>query len=521
VKTLSAHERAISDLEKMAGTMPPEIQRAQSVLLQMSQVFSRTVLHAGLNLIRRRKPAVQSLVEAKPVGLVTVDETGTICSFNGPAERIFGYSATQAIGTHVKTMLGSIGSDWLAAAGNANSGGAGANVSLTRKIDARRRNRTIFPAEITLDHVHFGGQRLAVLVVRDTASQDYAEAERRRAEARFRSLVEQIPAVTFMGTVEDGPIEFYVSPQIEGLLGFTQDEWLGDPFLWYHQLHPDDRELCNREFARGCEAGGPFRADFRALNRNGDVVWIHGEAHMVRDEDGRPICIQGVAYDVTEPKRTEEATRAYAEHVKASLAEKEVMLKEIHHRVKNNLQVISSLLNLQSAYVEDPAALQMFTESRDRIHSMALIHEQLYQSANLAKVDFKEYVESLTALVFHSYSHRGESIALRTLIDNVSLSIDLAVCLGLIISELVSNCLKYAFPHGRTGEISVVLREDRDPKTYRLTVADNGVGMPRDFNFRTASTLGMQLVNMLSGQIGGSIKIDSRTGTEFALTFRI
>src|SRR6185295_15542361 len=125
-------------------------------------------------------------------------------------------------------------------------------------------------------------------------------------EARYRTLVEQIPAVTFMAMLGQGRNEIYISPHIETMLGFTQEEWLGDPFLWYRQMHPDDRELWNAEFARGCRTGGPFRAECRFLARDGRIVWIHGEARLVKDELGRPMFLQGVAFDITETKRAQE-----------------------------------------------------------------------------------------------------------------------------------------------------------------------------------------------------------------------
>jgi PAS domain S-box-containing protein len=132
-----------------------------------------------------------------------------------------------------------------------------------------------------------------------------AEERLRHAEARFRTLVEQIPAVTFMAVLGEGRNEIYVSPHIETLLGYTQEEWLSDPFLWYYRLHPDDRVLWNQEFARGCRTGGPFRADCRFMSRDDRVVWVHGEARLVRDELGRPMFLQGIAFDISEIKKAE------------------------------------------------------------------------------------------------------------------------------------------------------------------------------------------------------------------------
>ena len=133
-----------------------------------------------------------------------------------------------------------------------------------------------------------------------------AESRLRAAEARFRTLVEQIPAFTFLAVLGEGANEVYVSPHIEAMLGFTQKEWLSDPLLWYSQLHPEDRELWNAEFARGCRTGGPFRAECRFLARDGHEVWVHGEARVIRDEIGRPAYLQGIAFDITETKRAQD-----------------------------------------------------------------------------------------------------------------------------------------------------------------------------------------------------------------------
>ena len=216
--------------------------------------------------------------------------------------------------------------------------------------------------------------------------------------------------------------------------------------------------------------------------------------------------------EIAERKRAEE-------QIKASLAEKEVLLKEIHHRVKNNLQVISSLLYLQSKSIEDKAALQMFQESQNRVRSMAFIHERLYQSQDLARVDFAEYVRSLTNYLFRSYGVSTDVIQLKINMDDLPLGIDTAIPCGLIVNELVSNSLKYAFPDGRGGEIRIELRSDGDNR-IALMVSDDGVGLPEDLDFRKTESLGLQLVNNLSvAQLEGAIDLDRRGGTTFRITF--
>jgi PAS domain S-box-containing protein len=204
--------------------------------------------------------------------------------------------------------------------------------------------------------------------------------------------------------------------------------------------------------------------------------------------------------------------------VKASLREKEALLKEIHHRVKNNLQVVSSLLGLQSRVVADPETRKMFKESQDRIHSMALLHESLYQSRSLSQINFPEYIRQLAAHLFQSYGVSADRIHLRTNLDGLSLTLDAAMPCGLIINELVSNSLKYAFPDGREGEVRIDLHGLSDGTT-RLIVADNGVGLKADIDWTNTRSLGLRLVRTLAQQLGAQIEVNTSRGMEVRLAF--
>src|SRR5215475_7857956 len=215
------------------------------------------------------------------------------------------------------------------------------------------------------------------------------------------------------------------------------------------------------------------------------------------------------------------AQRRQAEaQITASLHEKEILLKEVHHRVKNNLQIVSSLLELQSDALDDAALLAQFRDSQDRIRSMALVHETLYQSQELARLDLARYIHTLSAQLVQSYNIDPQRISVRLQVDTVVLDMDQAIPCGLILNELLSNAFKYAFPQNRTGEVHVELHADTAQKAA-LVVRDNGIGFPDEIDFRHTESLGLQLVAMLTEQLQGTIALERADGTTFTLTFPV
>lgn len=231
-----------------------------------------------------------------------------------------------------------------------------------------------------------------------------------------------------------------------------------------------------------------------------------------------------VLEDITERIQAEDRLKTSLEEknvllkdIQASLEEKNAMLKEIHHRVKNNLQIISSLLNLQAGYITDERALEAFSESRNRVKSMALVHERLYMSDNLSKVNFHEYISNLSEFLMSTYKTTAASVRMDTQIADITMSIDVAIPCGLIINELITNSLKYAFPGNRPGTICVEMHVEGD--TNVLSISDDGIGFPGDIDFRNTASLGMQLVVVLTGQIEGTIDLAREKGTRFTIKF--
>jgi two-component sensor histidine kinase len=211
------------------------------------------------------------------------------------------------------------------------------------------------------------------------------------------------------------------------------------------------------------------------------------------------------------------------EQMKKSLREKEVLLKEIHHRVKNNLQIVYSLINLQLPFVKDELAIDLFKESQNRVYSMALIHEKLYQSESLTRIDLGEYIQNLAANLLVSYGVSDKTPSLRISTDDIAFDIDTVIPCALIINELVSNSLKHAFPSSwkccnHPSEIGISLSHAGE-RQFILTVSDNGIGLPQGFDIQKCESLGLQLVSVLVRQLRGDIRLNARDGTEFVISF--
>jgi two-component sensor histidine kinase len=218
-------------------------------------------------------------------------------------------------------------------------------------------------------------------------------------------------------------------------------------------------------------------------------------------------------------KNIEMMLRDSANQINSSLKEKDILMREIHHQVKNHMQMVSSLIRFQENYIEDEQLLKIFKEIKNRVRTMGLIHEKLYQSENCLSINFAEYTRELANSLFTAYSVNKDLIRMNIDIDDILLEMDTAIPCGLIINELLSNSLKHAFPEGREGEVSVELTEDDSKLT--LIVSNNGVSFPKDLDFRSTDSLGLQLVNMLTEQIKGTIELDRSSGTVFKITFKL
>ncbi len=252
------------------------------------------------------------------------------------------------------------------------------------------------------------------------------------------------------------------------------------------------------------------------------LAYVSIPANLTADKEEH-VLFKDIASDIAfaiHDIELEEKHKRDEEKIKASLKEKEVLLKEIHHRVKNNMQIVSSLLRLQSAKTEDKKTKEIFRECQNRIRTMSLIHEKLYQSKDFAKINFAQYIDGLAVHTYHSYGVDSNIIALKTDLEEVFLDLNRAIPCALIANELLSNSVKHAFPQGKKGEICIKLRSGKKGMVT-LIVSDNGIGFPEDIDFRKASSLGLQMVNDLTSQIDGTIELDRTGGTAFKVKFSV
>ena len=446
--------------------------------------------------------ALEGFLEAAPDAIVVVDWSGNIVIVNQLAERLFGYSRQELLGMQIEGLVPQRFSEHHAGHRNdyfrephTRPMGEG------RELSGRRKDGSEFTVEISLSPLKTETGTLVISIIRDTTA-------RKKVEERFRGFLEAAPDAIVVVN-RDGKMVI-LNTQAERLFKHTREDLLGMPV---ETLVPE------RFRGRHGDHRGGFFADPRVrpmgsglelfgLRSDGSEFPVEISLSPIETEEG--VLVSAAIRDISDRKRVETKLRA-------SLNEKEVLLKEIHHRVKNNLQIVSSMLNLQMDQLSDTKAIELFKESQSRVRSIALFHEKLYQSRDLGRVEIAEYLKALAHDSFATYGVNPDDIVLAVHTEDIPLGVDAAISCGLIVNELVSNSLKHAFPDRRQGQVEVTLRSAGNDVV--LEVADNGVGFPANLDFHNASTLGLKLVAIFTEQVGGTIDLERAGGTRFSLRF--
>ncbi|HRH65970.1 MAG TPA: histidine kinase dimerization/phosphoacceptor domain -containing protein [Bacteroidia bacterium] len=337
-----------------------------------------------------------------------------------------------------------------------------------------------------------------------------------RVEVKTRQLVEknvELEKLSLVASRTDNAVLIaapnavieWVNDGFVRLTGMEKEKVIGkrlEEIQVYSNVHSEIEHSLAEKHSRIFESN--------VTTHNLENIWISSTLTPIYDDSGKLKKLVLVDTNITSSKHMQQ-------QIEQSLKEKEVLLKEIHHRVKNNLQIIISLLNLQSGYIKDEQTLKAVKDGQNRVRSMALVHEKFYQAEELTEIDFGEYVEKLSQFLFQSYGDKTDRVQVVVESDHVALDMDTAMPCGLLVNEIVSNAYKYAFPGSMEGEIKIQL--NRADGRVIMKISDNGIGLPEGFSIENSESLGMQLIQALTSQIDGELNVSRENGTAFTVSF--
>lgn len=487
-----------------------ELRRVYEDIEQQVQERTADLAHANKELDMLRAEAVSELaaiVRSSDAAIIGMTLNGIIQSWNTGAEHVYGYSAEEVIGRSVSILCPPDRLDEVPSLLDRIA--RGEHVGNVETVRRRKKGERI-DVSLTLSPVKDADGAVigASSIARDVTEGKRIEAALRASEARFRMMADTAPVMVWMAG-PDGHFTFVNKRWLE-FTGRSMQEELGE--ARFIEIHPQDRERSRQSYQAAFLAEQPFTMEYRLRRSDGEYRWVIDTGVPLFDPSGRFSGFIGTCMDLTERKEMEDQLRR-------SLKERESLLREVHHRVKNNLQVISSLLNLQSASIKDPQIAQLFRECQVRITSIALLHETLHRSSDLSLIRMTDYIRTLTGHLFRSYGIDPNHIILSLDVDDVEFDIDTGLTCGLIIDELVSNCLKHAFLEEESGHIHIELRKQENG-SYSLRVNDDGVGIPKDGVLNNPDSLGLELVTLLAEKLDGTTELSSGQGTEWHIHFQ-
>ncbi|WP_394846452.1 CHASE domain-containing protein [Pendulispora brunnea] len=475
----------------------------------------------------------RATIEASSTGMLMVDRNGKIVLVNAQVERLFGYAREELIGQPVEILVPSKSRarhpgyrDTFFQEPRNRPMGAG------RELYGIRKDGSEMPVEIGLNPMRTADGDFVLGSIVDITARKMAEATLRESAERFRALVEVSAQIVWTAAADGVFVED--SPSWRAFTGQTYQQWRGGERL--DAFHPEDRARVDVLWKKAIATKSAIDTEYRIRHVSGEWRWTAARAVPLLDVEGGVRGWIGMNTDITERKHAEherdrllnelqrlnteleERVSGRTADLSKALREREVLIQEIHHRVKNNLQVISSIINMQVRKLDVGANRDALEECQTRVQAIALIHEKLYQSKDYSRVPFSEYARSLATNVFRATGGAFASVTLELAIDDLALAVDRAIPCGLVLNELITNALKHGFRDGRQGTIRVELAK-LDMGRLRLAVKDNGIGLPRDLDIRKSDSLGLQLICTLSEQLDAELEVNGAGGASFQLTF--
>nr|WP_319373230.1 histidine kinase dimerization/phosphoacceptor domain -containing protein [uncultured Methanobacterium sp.] len=337
-----------------------------------------------------------------------------------------------------------------------------------------------------------------------------AEKELKKREQLLSLVTDNM--LNVVGQVDAEGTFQYISPSIKTILGYEPEEILEENVLKFINLvHPDDQLKVSSAFMESNISYLPGGVQHRFKHAQGHYIWVESLGNPLFNDENE---YEGVVFSMTDIN----SLKVAEENFRTSLEEKELLLRELHHRVKNNMQIISSLLSLQTQHIKDERDLKIFESSQNRVKTMSLIHEELYSSQDFSHINLSEYIQNLTKELLTSHIEDPGRVKLTVNIEKVKMELETAIPLGLLVNEIVANSVNHAFPNGMKGEIIVELKRDGDG--FILKMSDDGIGIPKNIDFEKAETLGFQLINSLVNQLDGQIEMQPNKGTNFTVKFK-
>lgn len=443
------------------------------------------------------------IFDSTPDGLLVVDQQGNITELNAQTLRLFGYSREELLCQPIELLVSATKiKHHEAHRNNYLSSPSRRPMGENSELFAKRKDGSEFPVDIQLSPIDNNNETSILCVVRDVS-------ERKQAESKFRGLLESAPdAIVIVN--ERGEITL-INSQTEKLFGYSREELVKKSV---DILVPDRFREHHHEYRQGYFRQSNVRPmgsglDLYGLRKDGSEFAIEISLSPLETVDGR--LVSAAIRDITARKNAEQV-------IKDSLHEKEIMLKEIHHRVKNNLAVIGSLFYLQSTYTDNKQLKEILQKSQDRVRSMAMVHESLYRSDKFQEINFSDYIKKIAPQLINTYTINEIKPSLILDLEDAFLDIESAIPCGLILNEILTNTLKHAFlANSDNNEVCIQVKKLPDRK-ISIEISDNGVGLPDNTEYSTSKSLGLRLINSLSRQLDGEFSMNSLSiGTQVTL----